>query len=374
MKKLISIFLFFISLSAFGAGTAGLNYKVLAAGGATPVRTESGRTVLATGVSPNIAYDWGGGAVLGTYSEGVMVHWTGYIKWPEGSGQKTIQFYSASDDGFFMSIDGTTVINSWREQGTSFYNGSGSITLTAGQVYYIDIWWYENGGGAAAYLYWNIGSGITLIPSTSFATDSSYWVPALCCGGSSAPFSASATNVNKVTSFTTRTTQDTKVYVEQVGNGNNIEIQQSGTKNNYVSYYSNGFNNEVNVLQTGTINTTANYTELSIVGNTNTVNITQQSTGGTKGAFVAVQDSNNTVNLQQKDNGNHYTNLTLSGGGKNVSILQQGSAAHMSSINLTGLTTSLNLTQSGSTQQFYSIQHNCATVGGCAAITVNQGN
>jgi len=46
----------------------------------------------------------------------------------------------------------------------------------------------------------------------------------------------------------------------------------------------------------------------------------------------------------------------------------------MASISLTGLPSSLNLQQTGSTQQFYGITFNCATAGGCAPITVRQGN
>jgi hypothetical protein len=46
----------------------------------------------------------------------------------------------------------------------------------------------------------------------------------------------------------------------------------------------------------------------------------------------------------------------------------------MAKINLSGMPQELSLTQSGSTQQFYSITSNCGTAGGCAKITVNQGN
>ena len=78
--------------------------------------------------------------------------------------------------------------------------------------------------------------------------------------------------------------------------------------------------------------------------------------------------------VQQKDNGSHYADVSLSGGNKNVDILQQGSAGHMAKVTLTGLATDLSLSQSGSTQNFYSINFNCASSGGCAKITVQQGN
>jgi len=200
----------------------------------------------------------------------------------------------------------------------------------------------------------------------------------LCCGGSSALFSADSTKVASVNSFVNRTTADSKIFVEQIGSNNTTTINQSGTKNNYVNYFSNGSFNTVNIVQSGTASTQVNYVDLSIgtagtASNSNTVNIAQTSTGGGKATFAAISGSNNSLNVQQKDSGNHWADVTLSGGNKTVGITQQGSASHMTRVELTGQATTLNLTQTGSTQQFYSIQHNCATAGGCAAITVNQG-
>jgi hypothetical protein len=129
----------------------------------------------------------------------------------------------------------------------------------------------------------------------------------------------------------------------------------------------------VTITQSGNSSTQTNYVELNVTGDSNTVNLTQQSTGGGKGIFATVNDNNNRLIVQQKDSGSHYAEVVLSGGNKNVDILQQGSAGHMAKVELSGNPTNLNLTQSGSTQQFYSIQHTCATAGGCAAITVTQG-
>ena len=197
--------------------------------------------------------------------------------------------------------------------------------------------------------------------------------PALCCGGSSAQFNSDATNTAKILSFVNRTSQDSQVYVDQIGNSNLIEIIQSGTKNNYAKYQGNGSFNDVFIGQSSTNPTATNYTDLTVNGNSNTVTVTQQSTGGTKGAFVNIADNNNTLLLQQKDSGSHYADVTISGGNKNVDIHQQGSASHMTKIGLTGMPVDLSLTQSGSTQNFYSINFNCATVGGCQKISVTQG-
>jgi len=223
--------------------------------------------------------------------------------------------------------------------------------------------------------YYDANSTATSTASSSTIVDpvTAANTPALCCGGSAAPFNASATNTAKVMSFVNRTTQDSQVYITQIGNQNTIMVNQSGTKNNYFSYDGNGSNNTITATQTGTAATQANYIDLTVNGSSNNVNILQQSTGGTKGAFVNIQDSNNSLILQQKDSGSHYADVSLIGGGKNVDILQQGSASHMAKIALTGLPVDLSLTQTGSTQNFYSINFNCATVGGCAKITVQQG-
>lgn len=220
--------------------------------------------------------------------------------------------------------------------------------------------------------------------TTSTATSSTIVDPttaaanALCCGGSANAFNADAAKYARVMSFANRTTADSQVYIEQIGNQNTITVHQSGTKNNYVDYFGNGSNNNVTLTQSGTASTQVNYIEANIgtaatASNGNTLNVTQTSTGGAKAAFVTIADSNNSVTLQQKDNGSHWADITLGGGNKTVSLTQQGSGSHMATIGLYGTPTSLTLTQSGSTQQFYSITHTCATAGGCSAITVNQG-
>lgn len=198
--------------------------------------------------------------------------------------------------------------------------------------------------------------------------------PSLCCGGSAASFNADATNVAKVQTFTSRTTQDSQVYIEQVGNQNSIVVNQSGTKNNYAHYSGNGSNDIVSITQSGNNSTQVNYADLTITGDTNTAILLQQSTGGAKGVFATVIDDNNSLIVTQKDSGSHYAEINLSGGNKNVDITQQGSASHIASISLSGLPVDLSLSQSGSAQQFYSIQFNCATTGGCPKITVTQGN
>ena len=142
------------------------------------------------------------------------------------------------------------------------------------------------------------------------------WVPTLCCGGSSTAFSANPINSAKVTNFYNRTTADSQVYIEQIGNSNSITVNQQGTKNNYTKYYGNGDSNTVTVNQSGNSSTAANYTDITLNGSYNTLSVTQQSTGGSKGAFINVTGNSDNLTLKQKDSGNHYSEINLSGGSK----------------------------------------------------------
>ena len=297
---------------------------------------------------------------------------SGYVKWPGTSGtSKTITFKVGYDDGYMLKANGATVAN-----GPCCGWSYGSVTANPGDIIKLEFWSDNYGGGPySGYVMWDPqGDGTyELVTGASIATTADYWVPPLAGGASSSAFINTPTNTAKVSSFKNRTTADSQIYVEQIGDGNTITVNQTGTKNNHIDYYGNGNSNTVSISQSSTSNTAVNYTELKIIGNQNTATITQQSTGGEKSAFVTINDSNNSVLLTQKDSGSHYAEVSLTGGNKNVDILQQGGGNHQAKVGLTGLTVDLSLTQTGSTQQSYSINFNCATAGGCQKITVSQG-
>ena len=380
MKKfliLLSAFIYFSANSQdIDAQTNGLNYQNYAAGGAQPSYTQdangniTNRTLLSTGTVNTVGLTTSSGAGLPTRSDGFIVRFYGFINIPTAG---TYSFGGQADDGIRIKINNVFVVNSWIESGGDFR--SGSINLPAGVVP-VEIMYYENSGGQMVNFWWFINGSWQIVPSTALATAASFFTPpapVLCCGGSSASFTTNTTNATNVINFQNRTTSDSQVYIEQVGNQNTIEIQQTGTKGNYAKYYGNGTSNDISIVQSSTVTTATNYTDVSVVGNSNMVDIRQQSTGGTKGAFVTINNNNNSLLLTQKDSGSHYTEVNLAGGNKNVDILQQGSGNHMARIGLSGLPVDLSLTQSGSTQNFYSINFNCATTGGCAKITVQQG-
>jgi hypothetical protein len=356
-------------------------------------------TVRSTGTVTAINHNWGSGGVLNSgLAERVIVKYWGYIYVP-GTGSQTLTFYNSSDDGFYMKINNQLVINNWAEQGPSYYNGSGSITLTGGQYYALEAWYYENGGGAAAMLYWNQTGSIALVPTSSY-----YLVqPA-----PPAPVYSSGITGAQTTRKNAETTQrlnqnGNEINIDQIGDNNTITIRQgvSATGKNRIELYSNGNSNTYNLNQGYTTGGTAvggdssnHYLYLNVTGSNN--NITKQQTGTTnfnettvsgntnnltniqqgnspKILFQNIVGNSNTVTTNQKDTGNHYLDINLTGNGHNVNAIQEGTGSHAATIQFTnsGGASSLNLNQSGATNQTYSIQQSCTNPAGCST-TISQ--
>jgi hypothetical protein len=78
------------------------------------------------------------------------VKWTGQVKAPV-SGSYT--FTVTGDDGVRLFLNGTKVIDGWRDQAATSY--SHTTTLTAGTLYDIELQYYENAGDAVCRLQWS---------------------------------------------------------------------------------------------------------------------------------------------------------------------------------------------------------------------------
>ena len=76
--------------------------------------------------------------------------WTGQIQ-PQFS--ETYTFYTVSDDGVRLWVNGQRVVNNWTNH--TVIENSGTIALTAGQRYAIRMEFYENTGNATARLLWS---------------------------------------------------------------------------------------------------------------------------------------------------------------------------------------------------------------------------
>lgn len=134
-------------------------------GGTTVQRSTTAYKFCKTTVVSNIDADWGGGSVLGCNSDYVMIHYHGYITY---NSTTRVYFQNLADDGFWMSINGQTIINDWSLKGCSA-NSTGSFAFKSGVSYAIDAWFYEWGGGACSSLYYQPSGGQWgVVPASMF--------------------------------------------------------------------------------------------------------------------------------------------------------------------------------------------------------------
>ena len=115
---------------------------------------------------PNINLQWGGGSVLGGPSEDVIVRFTGSIL---SNTTQEISFLATGDDGTKLYLDGTLITNDWRDKGGGGTT-SAPVSFTAGVPKTIELMYYENGGGANVFLYWDQSGSMQIIPAEAFTS------------------------------------------------------------------------------------------------------------------------------------------------------------------------------------------------------------
>ena len=132
---------------------------------ASPYIPQGASPIITTNV-PNIDFQWGGGSVLGGPSEDVIVRFTGSIR---NDSTQNISFMATGDDGTRLYIDGTLITDDWVDKG-----GGGStsapVSFTAGVPKTIELMYYENGGGANVFLYWDQSGSMNIVPASAFTS------------------------------------------------------------------------------------------------------------------------------------------------------------------------------------------------------------
>ena len=104
-----------------------------------------------TRIDPTINFDFGTGSPDPSISADTFtVRWNGQVQ-PFYS--QTYTFYTTTDDGVRLWVNGQLVVNSWINQAST--ERSGTISLTGGQKYDILIEYFENTGSAVAKLSWS---------------------------------------------------------------------------------------------------------------------------------------------------------------------------------------------------------------------------
>jgi len=110
-----------------------------------------------------VNFDWATGSPEGSLGvDSFSARWTGQVQ-PRYS--QTYTFYTTTDDGVRLWVNGVLLIDHWAGQSATEW--SGSIALTAGQKYDLQMDYYENSGSASAQLRWSSASQLKeLIPAT----------------------------------------------------------------------------------------------------------------------------------------------------------------------------------------------------------------
>jgi hypothetical protein len=122
-------------------------------------------TLCASEVENNINRSYDGEPVEGCPDDLFMVHLTGFITIPV---HESIEFMLASDDGGEITIGGNT-FGVWYDQGCT-WTMSGNLQLDAASVP-LELFAYENSGGACLMLAWKIDDGQwEIVPDEAFST------------------------------------------------------------------------------------------------------------------------------------------------------------------------------------------------------------
>jgi glucose/arabinose dehydrogenase/PKD repeat protein len=114
--------------------------------------TLSGSPVL-TPCETAINNDWGnGGPGNGIPNDNFSVRWTGQFTFAAGS----YVFTARADDGVRVWVDGTLIIDQWKDQPPTTYQAT--VSLTAG-THEVRVEYYEKAGGAVAQVSWASSPG-----------------------------------------------------------------------------------------------------------------------------------------------------------------------------------------------------------------------
>ena len=114
-------------------------------------RDGSGKLTL-TRVDPAVDFTFAGPVGEGVVAENMFVRWEGFVEAPI-TGEYT--FYSASDDGVRLWVNGKQIVDSWADRGETEDIGNTIFPLKAGQRIPIKMDYYNGGGGASARLRWS---------------------------------------------------------------------------------------------------------------------------------------------------------------------------------------------------------------------------
>jgi hypothetical protein len=109
------------------------------------------RNLVLTRTDPQINFSWGEGSPDPLVDvDYFSARWTGEV---EAAYTETYTFYTNSDDGVRLWIDGKQLVDDWNDHGET--ENRGNIDLVAGNTYGLVMEYFENAGGATVQLRWS---------------------------------------------------------------------------------------------------------------------------------------------------------------------------------------------------------------------------
>ncbi len=103
-----------------------------------------------TRTDPQINFSWAGAPDEALGEDNFSVRWTGEV---EAAFTETYIFYTNSNDGVRLWVDGQQLVDNWTDHENT--ENSGNIDLAAGQTYSVVMEYYDNDGVAVAELRWS---------------------------------------------------------------------------------------------------------------------------------------------------------------------------------------------------------------------------
>lgn len=122
-------------------------------------------------VDSTVDFDWGAGSPgTGVPADGFAARWSGTVI---PTATESYTFYTSTDDGIRLWVNGTLVIDKWNHQSATEHTST-PVALTAGVPVTIRLEMYEQGGDASAKLSWSSASTTkAIIPSSALRTAAS---------------------------------------------------------------------------------------------------------------------------------------------------------------------------------------------------------
>lgn len=105
-----------------------------------------------TRIDSTVDFNWGGGLNNLGQAAYFSIRWTGQIR---AEKSETYTFYTQSDDGVRLYVDGVLVINNWTVHASTENVSTTTFNWTANSMHDIKVEYYENYGQAVVQLKWS---------------------------------------------------------------------------------------------------------------------------------------------------------------------------------------------------------------------------